>query len=109
MVGSKDTRHLHGLATGQIGVDDIPYSVSSSRDHIHFDDITITSGVTSVTATKGSDADNCIGVNRVANRTTCYSVTIGGTVYWGPAGATYYYANGGDTYLTNSLLVYPAP
>ncbi len=72
-------------------------------------DITITSGVTSVTATKGSDADNCIGVNRVANRTTCYSVTIGGTVYWGPAGATYYYANGGDTYLTNSLLVYPAP
>ena len=72
-------------------------------------DITIESSVTRVTATKGSDADNCIGVNKTTNRTTCTRVTIGGTLYWGPAGATYYYANGGDTYLTNSPLVYPTP
>ena len=40
-------------------------------------DITITSGVTSVTATKGSDATNSIGVG---NQGTCGTVTIGGVV-----------------------------
>lgn len=72
-------------------------------------DITITSGVTSVTATKGSDAHNCIGVNKTTNRTTCTSVTIGGTVYWGWIGTMYYYVNGGDTYLTSDELKYPEP
>ena len=83
--------------------------VSGNAGDLICGDITITSGVTSVTATKGSDADNCIGVNKVTNQTTCTKVTIGGTVYWGPAGATYYYANGGDTYLTESPCVYPKP
>lgn len=40
-------------------------------------DITITSGVTKVTATKGSGASNSIG----AGTGTCGTVTIGGTVY----------------------------
>ena len=83
--------------------------VSGNAGDLICGDITITSGVTSVTATKGSDADNCIGVNKVTNQTTCTRVTIGGTLYWGPAGATYYYANGGDTYLTESPCVYPKP
>lgn len=39
--------------------------------------ITITSGVTSVTATKGSSADNSIGAGNVG---TCGTVTIGGNV-----------------------------
>ncbi len=64
--------------------------------------ITITSGVTKVTATKGDYAPNSIGAG---NTGTCGTVTIGGTVYWDGSA----YKNGGDTYLPTSPLVYPAP
>ncbi len=69
--------------------------------------ITIGSGVTRVTATKGGGnypATNSIGKTvSTHNRNTCGTVTIGGTVYWD--GSTY--QNGGGTYLTTSPLVYP--
>ena len=64
--------------------------------------ITITSGVTSLTATKGANAINSIGVGYQG---TCGTVTIGGTVYWDGSA----YQNGGDTYLPTSPLVYPTP
>ena len=64
--------------------------------------ITITSGVTKVTATKGSGATNSIGRG---NKSNCGTVTIDGTEYWDGSA----YKNGGDTYLTTSPLVYPAP
>ena len=71
--------------------------------------ITIGSGVTRVTATKGGGnypATNSIGKTvSTHNRNTCGTVTIGGTVYWD--GSTY--QNGGGTYLTTSPLVYPTP
>lgn len=63
--------------------------------------ITITSGVTQVTATKGSGATNSIGSGK---KSTCGTVTIGGTEYWDGSA----YKNGGDTYLTTSPLTYPA-
>ena len=63
--------------------------------------ITIYNTVTSVTATKGSVAPNSIGAG---DNGTCGTVTIGGAVYWN--GSTY--ENGGDTYLTQGTLVYPA-
>ena len=85
------------------------HDVSNNTGYLICGDITITSGVTSVTATKGDEAHNCIGVNKTTNRTTCTSVTIGGTVYWGWIGTMYYYVNGGDTYLTESPCVYPKP
>jgi hypothetical protein len=47
--------------------------------------ITITEGVESVTATKGSNAPRCIGLGN-GDYGTCGTVTIGGTVY--PDGAT---------------------
>jgi len=62
--------------------------------------ITITSGVTSVKATAGSGA-NSIGAGY---KSTCGTVTIGGTEYWDGSD----YKNGGDTYLTTSQLTYPA-
>jgi len=64
--------------------------------------ITITSGVTSVTATKGSGATNSIGAG---DGGTCGTVTIGGTVYWNGSA----YQNGGGTYLTQSPYEYSAP
>lgn len=64
-------------------------------------DITITSGVTRVTATKGNNAPNSIGAGAFG---TCGTVTIGGTEYWDGSA----YKNGGDTYLTTSPLTYPA-
>ena len=71
--------------------------------------ITIGSGVTRVTATKGGGnypATNSIGKTvSTHNRNTCGTVTIGGTVYWDGSA----YQNGGATYLTTSPLVYPAP
>jgi len=63
-------------------------------------DITIGSGVTSVTATKGSSAVNSIGKNHSNNQGTCGTITIGGTVY--PSGAT---PNQGD----GLTFVYPVP
>ena len=65
--------------------------------------ITITNGVTKVTATKGvcTDLIDCIGAGY--GNSSCGTVTIGGTVYW----ENNAYANGGDTYLTTSPLIYP--
>ena len=70
--------------------------------------ITIENTVTSVTATKGSGAPNSIGPGQNGS---CNSVTIGDTQYWGIVFSSreYGYKNGGDTYLTQSPLVYPAP
>ncbi len=65
--------------------------------------ITITSGVTSVTATKGSDAFNSIGKGWGSGSVTCGTVTIDGIVFW-QSGA---YQNGGGDYLTRTTLVYP--
>ena len=71
--------------------------------------ITISDAVTLVTATKGGDAFNSIGrgSNSVfyPDQAVCGTVTIGGTVYWDGSN----YQNGGDSYLTNGTLVYPAP
>ena len=65
--------------------------------------IMIADGVTSVTATKGTNATNSIGAG---NSGTCGTVTIGGTIYWdGEAKA---YKNGGATYLTNNITYQPA-
>lgn len=69
--------------------------------------ITIGNGVTRVTATKGGGtypATNSIGkTGGYHSRGSCGTVTIGGTVYWNGSA----YQNGGDTYLTQSQLVYP--
>lgn len=61
-------------------------------------DITITDGVSSVTASKGTDADCSIGSG---GNGSCGTVTIGGTVYYGGG-----FQNGGEDYLTTSPLVY---
>lgn len=67
--------------------------------------IEITTGVTSVTATKGSSGVCSIGIGQ--NSAECYSVTIGGTVYWDGG---FVDENDGQTYLTKSPLVYtPQP
>jgi len=66
--------------------------------------ITITDGVTQVTATKGSGAPNSIGKGD-GSGASCGTVTIGGTIYWDGSA----YQNGGDTYLPTSPLVYSAP
>lgn len=88
-------------ATGGNGAAGIGSGRNSS--YVHCSDITITDGVTSVTATKGDDAPNSIGAGVGAS---CSTVTIGGTVYWDGSD----YLNGGDTYLPTSPLVYsPAP
>ena len=63
-------------------------------------DITISGGT--VKATKGEYADKCIGTN---DGGTCGTITIGGTVYWDGSN----YQNGGDTYLTQDQIIYPAP
>ena len=62
-------------------------------------DISISSGVTSVTATKGSSATNSIGLG---DGGTCGPVTIGGLVLWDGSA----YQNGGGDYLPASSLVY---
>ncbi len=99
---------------GEVTAESVAYSagIGSSMDGGYTSscgNITITSGVTRVTATKGFNAPNSIGAGLDA---TCGTVTIGGTVYWGPTAADpseYEYKNGGDTYLPTSPLVYPAP
>ena len=63
--------------------------------------ITITTSVTSVTATKGSDATNSIGLG--GGNGTCGTVTIGGTVYY----ENNAYVGTGSTYLTQDQIVYP--
>lgn len=61
--------------------------------------ITITSGVTQVTATKGTDAPNSIGSGK---KSTCGTVTIGGTEYWDGTD----YVGTGSTYLTQNSITY---
>ena len=70
--------------------------------------ITIGSGVTSVTATKGGGthpATNSIGKNHSSGSGTCGTITIGGTVYY----QNNAYVGDGATYLTQNTLVYPTP
>ena len=64
--------------------------------------ITITDGVTKVVATKGSPSKDSIGSS---SGRSCSSVTIGDIKYWDGNN----YLNGGDTYLTRKVLVYPEP
>ena len=64
--------------------------------------ITITSGVTSVTATRSVDTANSIGAGESGS---CGTVTIGCTVYWDGSA----YQNGGETILTTSPLIYVWP
>lgn len=87
--------------------------------------ITITTGVTEVTATKGDAGDSGINhsIGNGYNSTTIGTITIGctlddegnpigGTEYWGkdPNNPNEYtYKNGGETYLTKSPLIYPTP
>ena len=65
----------------------------------HCGNITITEGVTRLTATKSGSATHSIGTGTGG---TCGTITIGGTVYWDGS----IYQNGGDTYLTQSTLTY---
>ena len=81
-------------------------------------DITITSGVTKVTATKGSIGAPCSIGKGDGSNASCGTVTIGctigtdgnpvagtGTVYWDGSK----FVNGGDAYLSQSPLTYPEP
>ena len=73
--------------------------------------ITINTGVTKVTATKGSGAPNSNSIGPGQNG-SCDRVSIGGTTYWSIISIhtqEYGYLNEGATYLTTSPLVYPAP
>ena len=66
--------------------------------------ITITDGVTLVTATKGEGAPYSIGMGASSGSpNSCGTVTIGGTVYWENGAAV----NGDDTYLAQATIVYP--
>ena len=76
----------------------LPYSRCSNHPAV-CGNITITKGVTSVTATKGEGAVISIGVG---DEGTCGKVTIGGTVYY----ENNAYVGTGSTYLTQSPLVY---
>ena len=67
--------------------------------------IRITTGVTKVTATKGSRADNSIGKASAIGDGFCGTVTIGDTEYW----KNNNYVGIGSTYLTQDQIVYPAP
>ena len=76
-------------------------------------DVIITTGVTSVTATKGEGSPNSIGAG-AGNASSCSLVAIGCSSFDGegkPIDETVYwdgqsYQNGGDTYLTQSTLTY---
>ena len=70
--------------------------------------ITIGTGVTSVTATKGTGTGsfNSIGTGKNSSGTQkCGTITIGGVEYWDGAA----YQNGGNTYLTGDIIYTPAP
>ena len=68
-------------------------------------DITIANTVTSVTATKGTSAYNCIG--KGYESVTCGTITIGGTEYWGwYEGYGWIYNGAGDELLHKNSLVY---
>ena len=78
--------------------------IGSGYDNSSCGDITITSGVTRVTATKGMDAPCSIGkgADAIETHSTCGTVTIGGTEYWKDDA----YVGTGSTYLTQSPLDY---
>lgn len=86
----------YGLASG----------IGCGREHSTCGAITITSGVTSVTATKGGDSETATSIGKNGwSSTTCGTVTIGGVVYWDGSA----YQNGGDdatTGLKHSPYVY---
>lgn len=75
--------------------------IGSGYDGANCGTITITTGVTQVTATSDGSLET---VGRGGNG-YCTNVTIAGTVYWNGSA----YQNGGDTYLTQSTIVYPTP
>ena len=89
-----------GGTINAIGDDNVPGIGSCQSDACGT--ITITDGVTSVTATKGPGAPDCIGRGYGGS---CGTVTIGGTVYWNGSD----YRNHGDYYLTLQTITYPAP
>ena len=60
--------------------------------------------MTKVTATKGGDSPNSIGIGS-GRSGSCGTVTIDGTIYWDGSE----YKNGGDTYLKQDQIVYPTP
>lgn len=69
--------------------------------------VTITDGVTKVTASRGNYT-NCCSIGP-AESEVCGTVTIGGTIYWGPKDSDptqYEYKNGGETYLKAEPLIY---
>ena len=79
-----------GIGTGNIG---------------NCGNITITTGVTRVTAKKGdSFAENCVGTGNNGSQfsQSSYTVTIGGTLYWDGSD----YQNNGYSYLSQSTLDY---
>lgn len=79
---------------------------TSAQSNSSCGNITITTGVTCLTATKGSnDALNNIGRGNTSSSTgSCGTVTIGGTVYYLDGS----YQNSGDVFLTSENYVYPA-
>ena len=77
---------------------------SGYSDPVVCGDITIANTVTKVTATKGENAPHSIGMGNSNNSATCGTVTIGGTKYWENNAAV----NGGDTYLAQATIEYPA-
>ncbi len=91
-------------ATGGNDAAGIGTGKTNTNGIINIGTITITNGVTLVTATKGTGAPNSIGKGS-GTTITCGTVTIGGTEYWDGSA----YKNGGDTYLPTSPLVFPAP
>ena len=68
--------------------------------------ITITNGVTRVTATKGAAASVLVSIGMGGttgtDNSTCGTITIGGTQYYDGTN----FVNGGDTYLINSPFIY---
>ncbi len=96
-------------ATGGKGAVGIGTGVTGDYSSITCGTITITDGVTLVTANRGINSTaetNSIGRSSPSNsNNTCGTVTIGGTVYY----QNNAYVGDGATYLTQSTIVYPAP
>lgn len=65
-------------------------------------DITFANTIINSLAQKGSNAPNSVGAGLDG---TCSSVTLGNTSYWNGSS----YQNGGESYLTKSIVVYPIP
>ena len=78
---------------GTVGIGAGPFSSSCGN-------IIISNGVTQLTSNKVGNAIHAIGTSDISG--TCGMVTIGGTIYWDGSA----YQNGGNTYLTQSPLIY---